>query len=72
MPTAADRPQLAALGRPDLRDTCVRLGELAEARDAAQTAVDLEVSHLRNLGIGWVPIATALKISRQGARQRYG
>jgi hypothetical protein len=48
------------------------LGELAAARDEAQAAVDLEVMRLRGIGIGWVPIAEALKISRQGARQRYG
>jgi hypothetical protein len=50
----------------------VRLRELADARDQAQAAVDLEVARLRGIGIGWVPIADALKISRQGARQRYG
>jgi hypothetical protein len=48
------------------------LRELAAARDEAQAAVDLEVMRLRSIGIGWVPIAEALKISRQGARQRYG
>jgi hypothetical protein len=48
------------------------LRELATTRDEAQAAVELEVARLRGLGIGWVPIAEALRISRQGARQRYG
>jgi hypothetical protein len=72
LPTTADWPQPVAAGRPSPREACVRLRELADARDQAQAAVDLEVARLRGIGIGWVPIADALKISRQGARQRYG
>ena len=71
-PTREDAPQLAALGQPLPREACARLRELADGRDAAEAAVDLEVARLRRMGIGWVPIADALKISRQGARQRYG
>jgi hypothetical protein len=70
--STASWPPLAAPGRPNPREACVRLEQLAAARDDPQAAVDLEVIRLRGLGIGWVPIAAALKISRQGARQRYG
>jgi hypothetical protein len=68
----ADWLQPVVLERRNAHDACARLRELATARDEAQAAVELEVARLRGVGIGWVPIAAALRISRQGARQRYG
>jgi hypothetical protein len=71
--TTGDWPQPIVLGRQrNPCDACARLRKLATARDEAQAAVDLEVTRLRQIGLGWVPIAAALKMSRQGARQRYG
>jgi hypothetical protein len=71
-PTTTSWPQPVALGNRNPSDAYARLRELATARDEAQAAIELEVARLRGIGIGWVPIAEALKISRQGARQRYG
>jgi excisionase family DNA binding protein len=63
----------AGLSRPERaneQDACKRLRELADARNEAQAAVDLEVVRLRDSGVGWVPIAAVLRISRQGSPSR--
>jgi hypothetical protein len=64
-PTTGDWPQPIVLGpQRNPCDACARLQESATERDRAQAAVDLEVSRLRQIGLGWVPIAAALKMSR--------
>ena len=47
------------------------LRNLVAAQAKADQAVDEEVARLRDLGAGWPVIATALGVTRQGARQRY-
>lgn len=47
------------------------LSAAVDARDAAQHRVDELVSNARQAGATWVEIAAALKVSPQGARQRY-
>lgn len=50
--------------------TC-QLAALAERQRAAQVDVDGEVDRLVAAGVGWPPIASALGVSRQAARQRW-
>ncbi|MBU4215401.1 MAG: hypothetical protein KJ792_12180 [Actinobacteria bacterium] len=47
------------------RDACDALAEL-------DAAIDTAVAHLRVDGATWVQIGAVLRISRQGARQRFG
>jgi hypothetical protein len=63
---ARARRQIAALAPADHRLRC-----LAEARDAAQAALEAEVRSLLLAGHSWTMIGAGLGVSRQGARQRY-
>lgn len=53
-------------------DPCAVLRDLAAARDAAAAAVPAEVNRLRSAGTGWPVIGSALGVTRQAVRQRYG
>jgi hypothetical protein len=47
------------------------LQDLQEQRREFEAAIEHEIKRLRAGGVGWPPIAIALGVTRQAARQRY-
>lgn len=48
-----------------------RLSRLSRQRRELDAAICEEIGRVRTGGVGWPPIAAALGVSRQAARQRY-
>lgn len=63
---ARTRRQIEAVAPADHRLRC-----LAEARNAAEAALEAEVRSLILAGHSWTMIGAGLGVTRQGVRQRY-
>jgi hypothetical protein len=61
----------AVLGRRSRSDTVAELRRLADGRRVINERIDDVVDQLVAKGVGWVPIADALGVTRQAARQAF-
>ena len=61
----------AVLGRRSRSDTVAELRRLADGRRIIDRRIDDVVDQLVAQGVGWVPIAEALGVTRQAARQAF-
>ena len=61
----------AILGRSSRSDTIEELRRLVDGRQAIDRRIDDVVEQLVAQGVGWVPIADALGVTRQAARQAF-
>jgi hypothetical protein len=61
----------AVLGRRSRSDSLTELRRLADGGRVIDRRSDDVVDQLVAIGIGWVPIAEALGVSRQAARQAF-
>ena len=71
--TVEDRRVLAeaVLGRLSRSETVAELRRLADGRRVIDQRIDDVVEQLVASGVGWVPIAEALGVTRQAARQAF-
>ena len=61
----------AVLERRSRSDTVGELRRLADGRRVIDRRIEDVVDHLVAKGVGWVPIAEALGVTRQAARQTF-
>jgi len=66
---AAAVEAVAKVGRPSRRASLEELRMLVGTRAVLDRRIDDVVDELAGSGVGWVPIAEVLGVTRQGARQ---
>lgn len=70
--TPAPSPAAAVTWQPTEPLDTRELGRLVQERLKLEEAIQQEVARLSSTGTNWAVIGTALGVTRQGARQRYG